>query len=302
MVESELSQEVRSEMGMVDHLLEMGTSLYQCRGHQKVLETILSQTRAFSNAEAGSIYLVQNRQLKFVAVQNDTMDISQIQKHLLGKTMPISDDSLAGYAASTREMINIPDSHNLRGAPFRVNRDLDAETGYRVKSILAIPLLCPDGRCVGVLQLFNRLDEAGRPCAFENAVYDRLKLLTTTAAMAVNNAALQDQLRQVHLHTIFRLSTIAEYRDSNTAEHIQRVSRVSELIAEAMGLDSEAVELLKYATPMHDVGKVGIPDAILLKPGHLTAAQRTIMEKHTLYGGEIFGKPEHEILSLARAF
>jgi len=302
MTEETWAESVIGETQVLNSLLKVGAKLFACRDRQQILETVLDEARQLTHAEAGSLYLADQGQLRFVAVQNDRIDASEIARHLLGKEMPISSDSLAGFVASTGRIIDIPDSYNLpAGTPFRVNRDFDARTGYDVKSILAIPLNCPDGACVGVLQLFNRLDAQGRPAPFTAPVGAATISLASTAATTLHNIGLQDKLRQVHLNTILHLSTIAEFRDADTGDHIQRVSRVSELIAEGMGLDPEQVLLVKYASPMHDVGKVAIPDAILLKPGHLTPAQRRVMQRHTEVGAEILrDADDDDVLGMAR--
>lgn len=303
MTDQVLQENCAEEMATLRRLLNVGAKLYTCRDRQQMLETVLSEARALTRAEAGSLYLVQKDRLRFVAVQNDKMDTSEITRHLLGKELPVSAESLAGYVASTGRIINIPDSYSLPAgaeAPFHINRDLDAKTGYDVRSILAIPLNCPDGECVGVMQLFNRVGAYGNSAPFENKISEGLMSLVSTAAITVHNVSLQEQLRQAHLNTIFRLSAIAEYRDANTSDHIQRVSRSSQLIAEALGLDSEQVELIRYASPMHDVGKVAIPDAILLKPGHLTPAQRMVMQRHTVVGAEILSDADGAVLNMAQ--
>jgi len=282
-------------------LLDVGAKLYACRNRQEILDTILAQTRILTRAEAGSLYLIDDDRLRFVAVQNDRLDAQEIARHLLGKQMPLSMESLAGYVALTGRITDIPDSAcPPPGLPFRINRDFDDRTGYYVTSILAIPLSCPDGECVGVLQLLNRLDETGHPAPFPTPVDSAVISLASTAAAALHNFQLREELRKVHLNTIFCLSTVAEYRDADTSEHIQRVSRVSELLAERLGMDTDQTQLVRYASPMHDVGKVAIPDAILLKPGHLTSAQRRIMERHTEVGAEIFGQSNDDVLVVAR--
>jgi len=116
----------------------------------------------------------------------------------------------------------------------------------------------------------------------------------------VHNAILQEQLYQAHIGTLYRLAVIAEYRDNDTGDHIRRVSRSSALIARAMGIDSDLIERIKHASQMHDVGKVAVPDSILLKPGHLTAEQRTIMEKHTTIAAEILANPEDDVMAMGR--
>jgi len=98
--------------------------------------------------------------------------------------------------------------------------------------------------------------------------------------------------RDAHLDTIRRLVTAAEYNDDDTGLHIQRMSRYAELIARTLGLDPSICETIRHAAPMHDVGKIGIADAILLKPGKLDAEEWSVMKTHTTIGGHILrGSP-----------
>ena len=295
------TQDVAQELASLRKVLDVGPRLHASRTRDQMLNIILTQARDLTHAQAGSLYLVRDESLRFVAAQNAAMEAAEISRHLLGQDMPITAESLAGYVAMTGVIMNIPDSLNVSGdAPFRINREFDTRTGYRARSILAIPLNCPNGVCVGVLELFNRLGEDQELLAFPAHASEGLMSLASTAAIMLHNIGLQEQLHNVHLNTIFRLSTIAEYRDADTGNHVQRVSRTSERLASAMGLEAPLVELIKCASPMHDVGKVAIPDAILLKPGHLTSRQRKIMEKHTTLGAAIFDNPEDEVTAMAR--
>jgi putative two-component system response regulator len=282
-------------------LLAVGRKLYARGDNQDMIETILTHARDLTGAEAGSMFLVNHKQLKFAAVQNDKIDTSNIAKNLLGRTMLATMESLAGFVTLTGEIANIPDCYRLaRGTPFHINREFDTATGYRTESILALPLTCPDGTCVGVLQLINHINPDGRTGAFGDPDESGVLLLASSAAVTVHNAILQEQLYEAHLSTIYRLAVVAEYRDNDTGDHVKRVARTSELIARAMGLDADLVERIKHASQMHDVGKVAVPDAILLKPGHLTPGQRSIMEKHTAIAAEILADPEDELLALGR--
>lgn len=96
-----------------------------------------------------------------------------------------------------------------------------------------------------------------------------------------------DGLKRASLDTIYRLSRAAEYRDEDTGTHILRMSNFSAAIARKMGLSEEVVESLLYAAPMHDIGKIGIPDRILLKPGKLDPDEWDIMKRHSRYGSSI---------------
>jgi putative two-component system response regulator len=99
---------------------------------------------------------------------------------------------------------------------------------------------------------------------------------------------------------IRRLGRAAEYRDDETGNHVLRVGHYARLIAETYGLGPKASGILFAAAPMHDVGKIGIPDAILLKPGKLDVAEWEVMRTHPLIGAEIIGNHESELLDAAR--
>ncbi len=96
-----------------------------------------------------------------------------------------------------------------------------------------------------------------------------------------------EKIKEASLETIQRLTRAAEYRDEDTGDHIQRMSLLAAAVARRMGLEEQVVENLLYATPMHDIGKIGIPDRILTKPGKLDPGEWKIMKQHTLIGARI---------------
>ncbi len=96
------------------------------------------------------------------------------------------------------------------------------------------------------------------------------------------------ELAASRLELIHCLARAAEYRDNETGRHVVRVGRYAEIIAENLNLDEETVELIRHAAPLHDMGKIGIPDAILLKPGKLTPEEMEIMRRHSVYGQRTF--------------
>lgn len=96
-----------------------------------------------------------------------------------------------------------------------------------------------------------------------------------------------EKLESYSLDSIYRLTRAAEYKDEDTGAHIQRMSHYSAAVARQMGLDENVIRWILYAAPMHDVGKLGIPDKILLKPGKLDSDEWKIMKQHTIFGGSI---------------
>jgi len=103
---------------------------------------------------------------------------------------------------------------------------------------------------------------------------------------------------EAHLDTIRRLTLAAEYKDLDTAGHIERIGRYSRIVGRSMGFSPMELELLQTAAPMHDVGKLGIPDSILLKPGPLDSEERQIMNDHTTIGAEILSGSDSEVIQM----
>lgn len=108
-----------------------------------------------------------------------------------------------------------------------------------------------------------------------------------------------EELHRSRLEIVRLLGRAAEFRDNETGLHIERMSRVSTLIAEALGWTADRCELMLHASPMHDIGKIAIPDHILLKPGALTDAERELMRSHTLRGAELLRSEGNAVLDLA---
>lgn len=108
-------------------------------------------------------------------------------------------------------------------------------------------------------------------------------------------------LKETRLEVIQRLGRAAEYRDNETGKHVLRMSHYSARLARELGMNDKECYLLQLTSPMHDIGKIGIPDGILLKPGPLTVDERKIMETHTTIGGEILGGGKSELIKMAEA-
>jgi len=108
------------------------------------------------------------------------------------------------------------------------------------------------------------------------------------------------ELEETRLSIIHALGRAAEYKDDNTGMHVVRMSQYCRILALAIGLSEADADMLMQAAPMHDVGKIGTPDAILKKPGKLTAEEWDVMRQHVENGARILGEPTSELLRLAR--
>ncbi|MEW6543266.1 MAG: HD domain-containing phosphohydrolase [Nitrospirota bacterium] len=127
-------------------------------------------------------------------------------------------------------------------------------------------------------------------------------VLDRTAALRHAIERLEQTQRDLRLsreETIQRLAIAAEFRDDATAQHIRRMSHYCELLARKCGLDDATCELIRIASPMHDIGKIGTPDHILLKPDKITTNEFSIIRQHSEIGYRILAGSESELLRLA---
>ncbi len=125
---------------------------------------------------------------------------------------------------------------------------------------------------------------------YELYLIDKAKWLKLQVEKAIK------EIKEREIELIHRLVLLAEYRDEGTGEHIKRVSHYSRIIAEAMGMKPEEVEIIYLAAPMHDIGKVGVPDSILLKPGKLTEEEFEIIKQHTIIGYNILKDSKSKLI------
>lgn len=123
-------------------------------------------------------------------------------------------------------------------------------------------------------------------------------ILSRSAYLEKAVADATKNIRQRELETLFRLAKAGEYRDEGTGNHILRMAKYSRLIAEGLGLEEERCDMIEIAAPMHDIGKIGIPDHILLKPARLSPEELVIMQTHPKIGFNILQHSPSKYLSL----
>ena len=272
-------------------LVRIGIALNSVRELDTLLEMVVDEAMDLCAADGGTLYLVRQDSLAIHITRNRSIEArlgkdgmaNLYEKFLL----PISRDSMAGFCALTGQTLNFPDMDQLPpGTHFRHNKALDRRASYDTRSQLTVPMHDRSGLCVGVLQLVNAM-ENGLPSPFNGEDEALLQAFAAQAGVSIQNAQLDGLLRKSHQETLFRLSSAAEYRDRETSNHIKRMSHYSRLVAMRIGLDRAEVESIFQSAPMHDVGKLGIPDRILHKPGRLDPDERTIMESHALIGSRI---------------
>lgn len=297
----------------IKKLIRIGAALTSEHDLNRLLDLIVTEARSLTNADAGSIYIKDGDHLDFLVSQNETLerrykDHGLVMEKFKPFPMAISNQSIAGYVANNSETLNIANVREIPAdRPYKWNPSFDEKNDYSTRSMLTVPMLDQQDQVIGVLQLINARPwpEQGQAPSEEVLPFDDLQVellqsFASQAAVAVTNARLTASLKQAYLDTIYRLSVAAEYKDQDTANHIRRMSLYSKIIAAGMGMSDREVELILYSSPMHDVGKLGVPDAILLKEGPLDPDERRIMENHTVYGARIMEGSDSEIIEWSR--
>ena len=174
-------------------LIEISIALSSETDLPGLLERIIHELRLLTNADGGSVYLVDNGKLRFEVAQNETLlrlkgNDSQLFKHY---EIPITERSIAGYVALTGNVLNIKNAYELPpDLPYRFNPAFDVRNDYRTKSILAAPLKDHTGTVIGVLELVNATDNKGRRITFSPHFENLVLSLASLAAMAINKARL----------------------------------------------------------------------------------------------------------------
>jgi putative two-component system response regulator len=146
------------------------------------------------------------------------------------------------------------------------------------------------------LELLMRTKNLVKLKEFEDFLLEHNEILSMQVAERTK------ELSESYLETIQRLTLASEYKDEDTAAHIKRISLYTKYLAKALGLPDDEIDIMFYASPMHDIGKIGIPDSILLKPGSLSTEEFEVMKTHSAIGGEILKKSKSTVLKSAETF
>ncbi|MEO8632555.1 MAG: HD domain-containing phosphohydrolase [Chloroflexota bacterium] len=261
-------------------------------GHR--LEVILDVTRRLmSVTDLGSLlHLMAEATRELLAADRATIFIVDHDRAELWSRVALGTSEiriplgtgLAGTVAQTGEVINIPDAY----ADPRFNPEPDQQTGYQTKSLLTYPMTGLEGRVIGVFQAVNKHGGG----AFTAADEETLASLAASAAVAVENAQLVAEQRQLWQTLMETLAMTIDARDQQTAGHSQRVTRYADVIGRAMGQKGKDLEKLRAAALLHDYGKIAVRDKFLQKPGKLDDAEFAYMKAHAEKTGEFLAHLE----------
>ena len=236
------------------------------------LEAVCQEITVLFDVDHVFIWLVEGQELAGAAATGDNKDAFLLLRR------PLYDPHLFG-ARVVRERRPLYVNNVLNhgdGPDARLARD------YDIKAIAGIPLIHGNAP-VGVMVLADSRNVH----RFREEDLAPAMLLGNLAATALYHASMHDQLRKAYHRTLETLGEAIDVRDAYTGGHSQRIARYADHIARAAGAPVEMLEHIRTAATLHDIGKIGIPDSILLKPGRLTDQEMEMMKSHSLIGARL---------------
>jgi HD-GYP domain-containing protein (c-di-GMP phosphodiesterase class II) len=294
-----LGRQLEVQRTRLQELNEIGAALSTERNPDNLLDKILRSSMEITHSDSCSLYLVENRSggdvtskapfanqcLRFKLARNMSLvvDFSEF-------TIDINEQSMAGFVALSGAPLTISDAYQIpASAPFHFNKSFDLNTGYRSKSMLTVPMRNPKGEIIGILQMINKkrnwgdvLDLSDKT-TFEQQIGDYepedeqlLLSLASQAAVAIENARLYESIQSLFEGFIRASVQAIESRDPTTSGHSERVAVLTVELAkqadrsdlppfQGLRFSRDDLKEIKYASLLHDFGKIGVRENVLVK-------------------------------------
>ena len=287
----------------IGELTRIGVALGTERDLKTLLDLILTQARRITQSDAGSLYLVEEseqgaKRLRFRLAQT----FSKPEAPFVEYTIPVDRTSLAGYAAVTGEPLVIDDAYFLPpDVEYSINRSFDERHGYRTKSMLVIPMKDHKEEVIGVLQLINRkrvfeavlatpTDVEREVVPFSKRTVELVTALAGQAAVSIENSRLYEDIERLFEGFVKAAVLAIEQRDPTTFGHSGRVAEYTVRLAEVVDraadgpyrlvkFTPEQLKEIRYAGLLHDFGKVGVREQVLVKAKKLYPHQLALIRQ-----------------------
>jgi putative nucleotidyltransferase with HDIG domain len=266
---NEIFQTAADQLAEREHLKELLASLIGVASDltselefNRLFPLIIGRITEVMEAERTSLYVIDwdNRELW-----------TKVAEGVERITVPLG-KGISGLVAETGQLLNVADAWEL---PY-FDRSFDERNNFRTRSVLCLPIRGRTGQNIGVIQVINKKEKE----RFDRRDEVFLKGLASQVGIALENSLLIDELKLSFNSSISTLSAIVDARHPLTAGHSLRVTEYSLLIAKEMRLSENEIEVLRLAALLHDIGKIGIRDAVLLKDGLFTPEERQEMNSH----------------------
>lgn len=261
-------------------LVKIGRSITALTDINVLLKVIAEETKNAIQADRCTVFLFDKEKNELWSKVALGMESQEIR-------FP-ADKGLAGYVVQTGESVNIADAYS----DPRFNKDVDSKSGYHTKSILCMPIKNNNQEIIGAFQVLNKLDGV-----FTKNDEDLLVAIGGSASIALENAQLFEQQKELYKEQkelfesfIDTLATSIDARDKITSGHSSRVKLYTMLIVDALNMAPHDREIIEKAAILHDIGKIGIRDAVLQKEGKLTSEEYAHIQQHVKITHDILEK------------
>jgi len=258
------------------------TEVSSLRKYDDIIGVLANMGRALTSSDRCTVWVVSDDRTKIW---------TKVAHGMAAIELPI-DSGIVGDAIMKSQKVIIDDVYE----DGRFNEMVDKSTGYITKSMMVIPMYDNDDQIIGAFQAINHKGEKG---VFDKRDMERLMLASTYAAETLVSAKLTQEIEDTQKEVVFTMGAIGESRSKETGNHVKRVAEYSKILALAWGLSADEADLLKSASPMHDIGKVAIPDSVLNKPGRFNKDERAIMDTHAELGYSMIKNSERPLLKAA---
>lgn len=258
------------------------TEVSSSRDYDDVIITLADMGRILTNADRCSVWVVDEAKKTIwtkVAHGIDEIEMPMFQ-------------GIVGHAIKSGSRVLVDDAYKDE----RFNQAIDEKTGYLTESMMVVPMHDKDEKIIGAFQVINNRGVRG---TFNQDEMNRLMLTSTFAAETLISAKLTHEIEETQKEVVLTMGAIAESRSKETGNHVKRVAEYSKILALAYGLSEEEAELLRQASPMHDIGKIAIADSILNKPGKFTHHEYETMKQHAQLGYEMIKGSKRTLLKAA---
>jgi len=250
----------------LESLIEVSQIVNSTLDLKELLPLIMELTTKLMKAEASSLMLIDEESNEFIF----EVAIGEKKEELKKIRLPLS-EGIAGWVAKNKQPISIPDVQKDR----RFSSKIDKEIKFVTKSILCLPLLIKD-RIIGVVEAINKIGES----RFSHDDLELLQAMANQEAIAIENARLYEDLKDLFFNSIKALVTTIEAKDPYTHGHSERVMRYAQAVAQELNLEDEEKENIRLAGLLHDIGKIGIDESILRKTERLTDEEFNQIKRH----------------------
>lgn len=263
--------DVETLKGKIELLSKTGEFFAEVINIEDIIKRIIREIKRILEVEIVSIFKVEekNKRISFYEFTRGGKDLRRVEIEW--------SKGIVGYVAIHKLPLIVNDvTKDERFYP-----EVDRKTGFKTRNLIAYPLIVQK-KIIGVIEAINKRDGL-----FTNKDLEIISLISSSAAVILQNAFLYRELDELFKGTITSLANSVEAKDPYTSGHVNRVTELSIEIGKRIGLKGENLRACELAAILHDIGKIAIPDSILKKPDRLTDEEYNIMKTHVYHGARI---------------